>query len=70
MIRDYFGLKEVKDISNEQAYVWLKANAATFDKSFALVVEEYPSFWDDAENNLDGALEIVKHRFIDQEKEK
>lgn len=67
MIRDYFGAKDEKDISNEQAYRWLKPNAAIFDKTFTKVIEEYPSFWDDAEHDFDQATELIRQEFIKQE---
>lgn len=67
LIRDFYGLDDPGKVSNEQAYAWIKSRAKIFDIIFSNIINEYPSFWDDAEQNFEGAVELVKQRFIEEE---
>jgi hypothetical protein len=67
LIRDYFGVEEGIEVSNEMMFGWIKPNAALFEKVFADVTQSHPSFFEDAERDFAGALELVKQEFIAQE---
>lgn len=54
-------------VRNEEAYSWLKTNASIFDSAFNNVIEEYPSFFDDADKDFAGAVDLVKQKFIEEE---
>lgn len=66
IISDYFGLKNARDVNNEQADGWIRSNAADFGKAFATVVEEHPSFWHDVEHDFAGAVNLVEQKMTAQ----
>lgn len=66
IICDYYGVRDNSDVSNEQASSWIKSNSASFSESFIKTTEEYPSFWDDADRDFDGAVELVKQKLSEQ----
>ncbi len=60
LIRAFYGIKTAATVTNEQAYTWIRANAADFDAAFKKVVDGHPSFWDDAQHDLTTAVQLVE----------
>ncbi len=60
LIRQFYGLKNGEEVTNAQAYDWIRKNAADFDTAFKKVVEAHPSFWDDAEKDFDTGVLLVE----------
>ena len=60
LIRAFYGIKTAAAVTNEQAYTWIRANAADFDAAFKKVVDEHPSFWDDAQHDPASATHLVE----------
>ena len=61
LICQFYGLKNKDEITNTQAYDWIRQNAADFDTAFKKVVEVHPSFWDDAEKDFDSGALLVEN---------
>jgi hypothetical protein len=67
LIRDFYGLDDLKKVTNEQAYAWIKSRAEIFDAVFSKIITEYPSFWSDTEQNFESGVELVKQKFVEEE---
>lgn len=53
--------------SSEQSSVWESWQAQIFENVFSIITDEYPSFWKDAEENFEGAVELVKEKITEEE---
>lgn len=63
LICQFYGLKNKDEVTNEQAYAWIRQNASDFDAAFKKVVEAHPSFWDDAEKDFATGVLLVEKFF-------
>lgn len=66
LICDSLGLNAPDEASNEQASEWIKTYSKVFSDIISNIVHEYPSFWNDAEQNFGKAVELVKQKMIEK----
>ena len=67
LIRNYYKLNDVEEVSNEQAYAWIKSQSKNFDNAFLNTVSEHPSFWNDAEKDFESAVDLVEQKMTKEE---
>jgi hypothetical protein len=66
IIADFYNKEKTNDVSGEQAASWINANAPVFAMVFNKTANDYPSFWNDAEIDFKGAVELVKQKMLEE----